>query len=145
VHAVLFRYSWLVVVTVGLTLGACSGGSDAADWCSVSDRIEDARGPFGNVTGVAPAEGRVALDAFQDVMVEAVDSAPDEVRSDVESVVFSVGALDRLLDGVDFQVANLSEQDVNAFIAIAQGLDDPIERIRNFGERECGDSADAQI
>jgi len=67
------------------------------------------------------------------------------VRSDVESVVFSVGALDRLLDGVDFQVANLSEQDVNAFIAIAQGLDDPIERIRNFGERECGDSADAQI
>ncbi|HEX4981334.1 MAG TPA: hypothetical protein VFV63_06535, partial [Ilumatobacteraceae bacterium] len=68
-----------------------------------------------------------------DVLDDAVDSAPDEIKADVETVLTSTENLLDKLEDVDFDFAALDEADLGD-----QATIDASERIEEYDERVCG-------
>jgi hypothetical protein len=72
------------------------------------------------------------------LIADAADVAPGEVRDDVNDVVDAIDELENILDDIDYDLSRIDEESGLEFIEIGLGLDGPIERIRDYSERECG-------
>lgn len=137
------RLAGLVVLPAVIVLGACGGddgATGAGDWCAYAEQMRDRGDEFDSVDFLDPDALRTSLGELRGVLDQALERAPDEIRSDVELTKAGFDQFYDALEDVDFDVF---EADADVFDGFGEGLDDAGERISEYNARVCGFSDDA--
>ncbi len=111
--------------------------SGGGEWCEIARDLES-NSPLDDVDSTDPDAIENAFDEMIDLSEEAADSAPDEIKDDVELVIEETKKLVEQLRDVDFDFTALDESLLENPEATAAG-----ERIAEYEERVCGIETDA--
>ncbi len=122
---------------------ACEAGSGdddgdvtLADWCAVAERVEVGEGEFQTALEGDNDSVRAGLDAWQELLDEAVRSAPDEIRAEVKTTVDGVDQLAQALADADYDVEAVAlDEDLTGLAADMQSA---TTKIKAYNEAECG-------
>jgi hypothetical protein len=124
-----------MVAALALAGAACGGDDDdsgAGDWCDLARDLES-NTRFDDIEFDDPDSVEDAYREVADILDDAVDSAPDEIKVDVQTVLTRTEELIDALEAVDFDFAALDES-VLGDLETADASD----RIEEYGERVCG-------
>jgi len=120
------RISRGTVLAAGAILLACTGlvgcgGDSTEDFCNVGDDLQ----------AVNPAEADFDSEAFQDALADAVDTAPDDIREDLETVRDA-------FEGVDLSDPEAIAADPEVMESLsAPELQEAFGRVSTFTEENC--------
>ena len=131
-----------------LLVGGCSGDDDSAasdasgdGWCALAQEIEDASTALDNSFDVG-TDGAVALEAayseFALLLESAIDTAPDEITADVDTMARGVARFNELLEEADYDLAVLDATAFDEFESMSIELDAATEQIEAYNLSECG-------
>jgi hypothetical protein len=111
-------------------------GSGGGEWCDLARDLES-NTVFDDIDVDDPDSVENAYRESIDILDNAVDSAPDEIKADVETVLASTEKLVDALEDVDFDFAALDESVLGDLETV-----DASDRIEEYGVRVCGISSD---
>jgi hypothetical protein len=136
----------LLAVPLILAVGACGGDDDDAggsssgsDWCDMATQVEAQDNLFNEADFTDPDAVENAFTGARDLMEDAEDKAPDEIKEDVETVSNAFGTLVDELEQVDW---NFMELDSAVLDDMGTEVQDASDRIAAYSEEECGIPAD---
>jgi hypothetical protein len=130
-----------VLLAIPLTLAfvACGdddgGGGSAGGWCDVATEVQDQDQVFENMDFTNPDTIEEAFTSSRDLLDDAVDEAPEEIRDDVETVRDGFSTLVDELEAVDFDFMQL---DTAVLDEIGVEVQEASDRIAAYSEEECG-------
>jgi hypothetical protein len=127
-----------MVAAIALAGGACGGDDDAAgsgEWCDLARDLES-NTLFDEIDVDDPESVESAYRGVVDILDDAADSAPDEIKADVETVLASTEELVEALEDVDFDFTAIDESVLGDLETV-----DASDRIEEYGERVCGIAA----
>ena len=137
------RLSVLMVSTVALA--SCGGGDDSSaggdsadSWCALAQRIEDSNDDVDAAFELGDEAIRAAFEEFGSLLDDAKSSAPDEIRTAVETSSEGVEKFADLLDEVDYDVSQLTEEAYAELDEMGDELDAATDQIEVYNLRECG-------
>ena len=124
-----------MLVPLALAGGACGGDDDGdggGEWCDLARDLESET-VFGSIDVEDPDSVETAYREIVEILGNAVDSAPDEIKADVQTVLDSTEELLAALEDVDFDFAALDESVLGDLETVEAS-----DRIEEYGERVCG-------
>lgn len=156
----MIRFMALLAAAV-LALAACDsggnggGGGSSEAFCGLADEVQGLEdlGEGIDPTDFGALEGQ--LDEFNNVLADAVDAAPDEIRDDVELVANTVNEMFEAMRGPLQELSENPEaaaQNPEIFQQLQEAAPTPEEeeeleaasqRIEEFVEEECGIDTDS--
>jgi hypothetical protein len=131
----------LILTLPLLAVAACGGdddgGGDASggDWCDLAREVESTFDEGDAVDFTDPAAVEEQFRNSVEVLDDAVGSAPDEIREDVQTTVDAFKELVGLLEDVDFDFLAI---DAEQFEEIGTRAEEASARIEEYNEAECG-------
>jgi hypothetical protein len=111
--------------------------SGGGEWCEMARDLES-NSPLDDVDSTDPDAIESAFEEMIDLTEQAADSAPDEIKDDVELVVAETKKLFDELRAVDFDFTALDESLLDNPEATAAG-----EAIAEYEQRVCGIETDS--
>lgn len=117
-------------------MAACgSDGSGADDWCEFGEQIAEQDLLLANADLSDPADIESTFSTLRDRYGTAVRAAPDEIRTDVETVK---GAFDEFYGSLEAAEFELLEVDESAFEVFDAEVEAAGVRIDEYGIEQCG-------
>jgi hypothetical protein len=110
-------------VVLLLAAAACGDDDSAANperFCEINAEIEQQDDPF----ELPPDEASATLREFQNLIDEAVNVSPDEIRSSVEAVADSFQPFLDFFEARDFDLADVDQAEVDALFEAAFSEED---------------------
>jgi hypothetical protein len=130
----------LILTLPLLAVAACGGDDDGGsasggDWCDLAREVESTFDEGDAVDFTDPAAVEEQFRNSVEVLDNAVGSAPDEIREDVQTTVDAFEELVGLLEDVDFDFLAI---DTERFEEIGTRAEEASARIEEYNETECG-------
>lgn len=117
------------------TTAAATGSSDS-DWCTASREIAE-RSDEIEAMGLGFGETlRLQFTELFPRMRAAADNAPSDLDVDFDFYFEQIGAFEELLESVDYQIFNLTEEQANSLDD--ERMDEIDAAIENYNETVCG-------
>lgn len=119
--------------------GGSSGGFGAAGFCALAQEREDAEDRFQDVNFFIPDELEAALDENSELLAQAVQAAPDEIKADLEIIQADFELFRGAFAAVDYDASQMLDTDIEE----AAGSDAATDRVDEYIREECGIDPDA--
>lgn len=110
-------------------------GADSGDFCSFAQEAEDASADL-DILGDASSV-QEDFESLFDLFDEAIDKAPDEIKSDFETLADGMHEMQRLLEDADYDFTVVDETAMNEVID-NQTFNDASNRIDQYMTEVCG-------
>jgi hypothetical protein len=132
---------WLAAPLLAAALAACGGGDggSTAEWCDVAEEVESSSNALDALDPTDPESVRTTFSTFRDLVSDAVDKAPGEIKDDVETTKKALDKMYAELEGADF---NILDVDLSVFEELGTEVEAAGDRIQAFNEKECGITPD---
>lgn len=121
----------------GLIAGCSSGGSGDSedDWCSFGSQVAQQDSEFSSINPTDPAQLKTSLAEIRDFYASAVGRAPEEIRSDVETISNAFNEFYDQLEQVDFEFMAVDE---SIFEIFDEDVANAGDRVEQYGFEVCG-------
>ena len=119
--------------------GSSSGGFSTAGFCAFAQEREEAENRFSSVNFFIPEELEAALDENADLLEQAIQIAPDEIRADLEIIQADFELFRSAFAAVDYDASQMLDTDIEE----APGSEEATERVDDYIRDECGIDPDA--
>lgn len=110
-------------------------GGDLDRWCELTSDLSD--DPFENVDESSPAEIEAAFAELEGQMDDYVDSAPDQIRGDAETVVAAFHELGDLLETHDYDLEEVATDPAFEEVIANPEVEAASDRVDEFDAANC--------
>ena len=119
--------------------GGGGGGFNSGSFCAFAQEREDAETRFLNVNFFVPEELEAALTENADLLDQAIQVAPDEIRADLEIIRADYELFRGAFAAADYDASQMIDIDIEE----SPGAEAAGERIDDYIRSECGIDPDA--
>ncbi len=126
----------LVAACAGDAAGDAAGGGSVGDWCAVATRVDAGEAAFETALDGDVDSVKAGLEAWQTLLDQAAESAPEEILADVKTTADGVDQLAESLERVDYDVSTALAGDDLA--DLANDMQIATQRVKSYNETACG-------